>query len=160
MLRNAGNATSIAIVEEILAAASAVGIEVVPFDVRRAEDLPEAIERAKRQGAQALILTADAMLVANRRTIIDLVEKKKLPTMYDYPFEAAEGGLISYGPDIVSNYRDAATYIDKILRGAKPADLPVQQPTRLSLVINLKTAEALGIKVPPVLLARADEVIE
>ena len=107
-----------------------------------------------------MMLTADAMLVANRRTIIDLVDKKKLPAMYSYPFEAAEGGLISYGPDIVSNYRDAATYIDKILRGVKAADLPVQQPTRLSLVINLKTAGALGIKVPPMLLARADEVIE
>ena len=160
VLRNAGNAASIAIVDEILGSSSAIGIGVAPVDVRRAEDLPPAIEQAERGGAQALILTADAMLVANRRTIIDLVGTKKLPAMFSYPFEAAEGGLISYGPDIVSNYRDAATYIDKILRGAKPADLPVQQPTRLSLVINLKAAEGLGIKVPPLLLARADEVIE
>jgi putative tryptophan/tyrosine transport system substrate-binding protein len=124
-----------------------------------APKMPSAIEQAKRLEVQALILTADAMLVANRRTIIDLVDKKKLPAMYSYPFEAAEGGLISYGADIVTNYRDAATYVDKILRGAKPADLPVQQPSRLSLVINLKTADALGIKVPPMLLARAYEVI-
>ena len=160
VLRNASNASSIAIVDEIIGSSSTVGIEVVPIDVRRAKDLPPAIEQAERLGVQALILTADAMLVANRRAIIDLVDKKKLPAMYSYPFEAAEGGLISYGPDIVSNYRDAATYIDKILRGVKAADLPVQQPTRLSLVINLKTAGALGIKVPPMLLARADEVIE
>ena len=160
VLRQAGNATAVVIVDEILKSAPAVGIEVVPFDFRRAEDLPHAVEQAERRGVQAMILTADAILVANRRMIIDLARQKRLPTMYSYPFEAAEGGLISYGPDIESNYRDAATYIDKILRGAKAADLPVQQPTRLSLVINLKTAEALGIKVPPMLLARADEVIE
>ena len=160
VLRQAGNATAVAIVDEILKSAPAVGIEVVPSDFRRAEDLPHAVERAKRRRAQAMILTADAILVANRRTIIDLARQKRLPTMYSYPFEAADGGLISYGPDIESNYSDAATYVDKILRGEKAADLPVQQPTRLSLVINLKTAEALGIKVPPMLLARADEVIE
>jgi len=160
VLRQAGNVASVAIVDEILRSAPAVGIEVVPFDFRRAEDLPEAVEQVERRGAQALILTADAILVANRRTIIDLARQKRLPTMYSYPFEAIEGGLISYGPDIESNYRDAATYVDKILRGEKAADLPVQQPTRLSLVINLKTAGAVGIKVPPMLLARADEVIE
>ena len=159
-LRQAGNVASVAIVDEILKGGSAAGIEVVPFDFRRAEDLPQAVEQAERRGAQALILIADAILVANRRTIIDLARQKRLPTMYSYPFEAIEGGLISYGPDIESNYRDAATYVGKILRGEKAADLPVQQPTRLSLVINLKTAEALGIKVPPMLLARADEVIE
>ena len=159
-LRQAGNVASVAIVDEILKGGSAVGIEVVPFDFRRAEDLPQAVEQAERRGAQALILTADAILVANRRTIIDLARQKRLPTMYSYPFEAIEGGLISYGPDIESNYRDAATYVGKILRGEKAADLPVQQPTRLSLVINLKTAGAVGIKVPPMLLARADEVIE
>ena len=160
VLRQAGNVASVAIVDEILKGGSAAGIEVVPFDFRRAEDLPQAVEQAERRGAQALILTADAILVANRRTIIDLARQKRLPTMYSYPFEAIEGGLISYGPDIESNYRDAATYVDKILRGEKAEDLPVQQPTRLSLVINLKTAGALGIKVPPMLLARADELIE
>jgi len=160
VLRQAGNVASVAIVDEILKGGSAAGIEVVPFDFRRAEDLPQAVEQAERRGAQALILIADAILVANRRTIIDLARQKRLPTMYSYPFEAIEGGLISYGPDIESNYRDAATYVDKILRGEKAADLPVQQPTRLSLVINLKTAGAVGIKVPPMLLARADEVIE
>jgi putative ABC transport system substrate-binding protein len=160
VLRNAGNEASVAIVNEILKSASAVGIEVIPFDFKRAEDLPHAVEQAERRGAQALILTGDAILVANRKKIIDLARSKRLPTCFDYRFEVAEGGLISYGADIESNYRDAATYIDKILRGAKPADLPVQQPTRLSLVINLKTSEALGIKVPAMLLDRADEVIE
>ena len=160
VLRNAGNEASLAIVDEILKSGSAVEIEVVPVDFRRAEDLPHAVDEAERLGAQALILTGDAILMANRKRIIDLAHSKRLPTCFNYRFEVAEGGLISYGADLESNYRDAATYIDKILRGAKPANLPVQQPTRLSLVINLKTAESLGIRVPPMLLARADEVIE
>ena len=160
VLRNAGNEASIAIVDEILNSTSAVGIEVLPLDFRRVEDLPQAVDRAEELGAQALILTGDAVIVANRKAIIDLANSRRLPTCFDYRFEVAEGGLMSYGADIENNYRDAATYVDKILRGAKPADLPVQQPTRLSLVINLKTADALGIKVPPMLLARADEVIE
>jgi ABC-type uncharacterized transport system substrate-binding protein len=160
VLRNAGNEASIAIVDELVKNGSAVGIEVVPVDFRRPEELRNAVEEAELRGAQALILTGDATLVANRKTVIDLSNSKRLPTCFNYRFEVVEGGLISYGADIESNYRGAATYVDKILRGARPADLPVQQPTRLSLVINLNTAEALGIKVPPMLLARADEVIE
>ena len=109
VLRQAGNVASVAIVDEILKRSVAVGIEVVPFDFKRGEDIPHAVEQAERIGAQALILTADAILAANRRTIIDLARQKRLPAMYSYPFEAIEGGLISYGPDIESNYRDAAT---------------------------------------------------
>jgi len=109
VLRQAGNVASVAIVDEILKRSVAVGIEVVPFDFKRGEDIPHAVEQAERIGAQALILTADAILAANRRTIIDLARQKRLPAMYSYPFEAIEGGLISYGPDIESNYREAAT---------------------------------------------------
>jgi putative ABC transport system substrate-binding protein len=130
VLRNVGNEASVAIVDKILNSASAVGIEVVPLDFRRVEDLPQAVDRAEGLGAQALILTGDAMIVANRKTIIDLANSRRLSTCFDYRFEVAEGGLMSYGANIESNYRDAATYVDKILRGAKAADLPVQQPTR------------------------------
>jgi putative tryptophan/tyrosine transport system substrate-binding protein len=160
VLVNPENQASIAIVDEIARSSPTVGIEVVSAEFRRAEDLPKAIERTEQQGARALILTGEPILVANRKMIIDLALSKRLPTMFTYRFEVAEGGLISYGPDLDHNYRGAATYVDKILRGEKAADLPVQQPTILRLVINLKTAEALSVKVPPALLAQADEVIE
>jgi putative tryptophan/tyrosine transport system substrate-binding protein len=98
--------------------------------------------------------------VAHRDLIITLAVKHNLPLLYPYRYFTAAGGLISYGPDLVDQYRLAASYVDRILKGEKPADLPVQFPTKYSLVINLKTAKALGLTVPPTLLARADEVIE
>jgi putative ABC transport system substrate-binding protein len=99
-------------------------------------------------------------LVVHRNLIITLAAHHQLPAVYPFPYFARSGGLISYGPDIIDQYRPAAGYVDRILRGEKPADLPVQAPTRYELVINLKTARALGLDVPPPLLARADEVIE
>ena len=107
-----------------------------------------------------LITAADVFTVANRSLIIGLAERYRLPAMYQFRQFAAEGGLMSYGPDTADIFRRAATYVDRILKGANPAELPIQQPTKFQLVLNLKTAKALGLTVQPSLLARADEVIE
>jgi putative ABC transport system substrate-binding protein len=147
------------IVEEITKSSKILGMEIIPIEIKRGEDLPEAIEQAVQAGAQALISTPDAINFNYRSTIIELSRQKRLPTVYPSPIEARDGGLIAYGADIVAQWRRAAVYVDKILRGAKPADLPIEQGTPI-LVINLKTAAALGIQVPWTLLQLADEVIE
>src|SRR5262249_19844547 len=134
------------------------GVQVVPLSVSCRSDLENAIEQIASEPNGALIVFAGPLAVAHRDLIITLAVQHSLPLLYRY-FTAA-GGLISYGPDLVDQYRLAASYIDRILKGEKPADLPVQFPTRYMLVINLKTARALGLDVPPTLLARADEVIE
>ena len=107
-----------------------------------------------------MIATANPFAIAHRKEIIALAERHKLPSVYFEPFFAKDGGLVAYGPDIVDQYRRAAGYVDRILKGEKPADLPVQAPTKYELVINLKTARALGLEIPTTLLTRADEVIE
>ena len=126
-------------------------------------DQPE-IERAitafARSSNGGLLVTASALAVLHRDLIITLAARHKLPAVYWERFFVTGGGLISYGPDVVDQFRRAASYVNRILKGEKPADLPVQAPTKYELVINLKTAKALGLDVPPTLLARADEVIE
>jgi putative ABC transport system substrate-binding protein len=107
-----------------------------------------------------LILPQDSFTAVHRKLIIDLAARYQIPTVYAFRFFTAEGGLVSYGIDVVDQMRRAATYIDRILRGEKPADLPVQQPIKFELVVNLNTAKALGLDVPPSLLVRADEIIE
>jgi putative ABC transport system substrate-binding protein len=144
---------------EVQAAARALGLEVVTLEVQRAEDIALAFE-ALRDRADGLYVCTDAFIAANRVRIVILTLTARMPTIYGEQGHVESGGLISYGANLPDLFRRAADYVDKILRGAKPADLPVEQPTKFDLVINLITAKALGVEVPPSLLARADEVIE
>lgn len=139
--------------------ARAVGLDVTRVEIKRAEDIAPAIERL-RGNADALYVCADSLVNANGAQIIKLASEERLPTIHYARDYVAAGGLLSYGPDYRDLFRRAAAYVDKILRGAKPGDLPVEQPTKFELMVNLKTANVLGITVPPSLLARAVEVIE
>ena len=144
---------------EVQAASRTLGLEVSSFDIRRAEDIALAFEALKGH-AEALYVDADPLASTNRIRINTLALGARLPTIHNGREFVEAGGLMSYGPNWPSQFRRAADFVDKILRGAKPADLPVEQPTKFDLVVNLTTAKALGLDVPPTLLARADEVIE
>ena len=144
----------------IQSVAPSVGVDVSAINMRDAGEIERAITAFAGSPNGGLILTASALAVVHRELIIALAARHKLPAIYYRRYYAASGGLISYGYDIVDQFRGAAGYVDRILRGEKPADLPVQGPTKYELVINLKTAKTLGLVVPPTLLARADEVIE
>src|SRR5262245_4606675 len=132
----------------------------IPVNVRDAGEIERAVAAFAHRPNGGLIATATGQTVAHRDLIVTLAARHKLPTVYYERFFVAAGGLMSYGPDQLEQYRRAAGYVDRILKGEKPGDLPVQAPTRYELVINLKTAKTLGLDVPPTLLARADEVIE
>jgi putative ABC transport system substrate-binding protein len=140
--------------------APSLGVEVIAVNVRDAADIERDLTAFARSPNSGLIVTGSALTVVHRNLIVKLAAQHRLPTVYFQRFIATGGGLISYGPDLIDQYRRAASYVDRILKGEKPADLPVQAPTKYELVINMKTAKALGIDVPPQLLARADEVIE
>jgi putative ABC transport system substrate-binding protein len=144
----------------IQSVAPSVGMEVSPVNIRDAGEIERAVADFARSPNGGVIVTGSALAQLHRNLIITLAARHKLPAVYFERFFVTVGGLISYGPDLVDQYRRAAGYVDRILKGEKPADLPVQAPTKYELVINLKTAKALGIDVPPTLLARADEVIE
>jgi putative ABC transport system substrate-binding protein len=144
---------------EAEAVARAVNIEVVTIDVRRADDIAPAIEALKGR-ADALYVVIAPLITSNRSHISTFALTSGLPTLFSAREFVAAGGLMSYGPSYLDLYRRAADYVDKILRGAKPVDLPVEQPTKFDLIVNLITARALGLTVPSTLLARADEVIE
>jgi ABC-type uncharacterized transport system substrate-binding protein len=144
----------------IQAVAPSFGVELRPFDVRDPEGIERDLAAFARQPNSGLIVTAAALVQIHRDRITSLAARHRLPAVYPYRFMVTSGGLISYGPDLVDQYRRAAPYVDRILRGEKPADLPVQAPTKYELVINLKTAKALGLEIPSSVLARADEVIE
>ena len=144
----------------IQALAPSLGAEVIPINVRDAGEIERAITAFARSPNGGLIVTGSTLAGVHRNLIVTLAARDKLPAVYFARYFVVDGGLISYGPRLVDQYRDAASYVDRILKGEKPADLPVQAPTKYELVINLKTAKALGIEVPPGLSARADEVIE
>jgi putative ABC transport system substrate-binding protein len=144
----------------IQSAAPSVGVEVSPVNVRDAAEIERAITSFARPGNSGLIVTGSGLAVFHRDLIIALAAREKLPAVYFARTFVSSGGLISYGPDSIEPHRRAAGYVDRILKGEKPADLPVQAPTKYELAINLKTAKALGIDMPESLIARADEVIE
>jgi len=145
--------------DEVQAASRTLGLEVFPFDIRGAQDIALAFEALKGH-AEAIYVVADPLTSTNRIRINTLALGVRLPTMHTVREFVELGGLMSYGSNWPSQFRRAADFVDKILRGAKPADLPVEQPTKFDLVINLTTAKALGLEISPTLLARADEVIE
>jgi ABC-type uncharacterized transport system substrate-binding protein len=144
----------------IQAVAPSLGVELRPIDMRDAGEIERAVTAFARLPNGGLIIVGAPSAVVHRNLIITLAARHQLPAVYPIPYFARSGGLISYGPDSIDPYRRAAGYVDRILKGAKPADLPVQAPTKYELTINLKTAKALGIEIPSTLLARADEVIE
>jgi putative tryptophan/tyrosine transport system substrate-binding protein len=155
----AGNANSALEMGEVQAAARTLSLEIAPFEIPRAEDIAPAFEALKGR-AEALYVSFDLLTIVNRVRISTLASAGGVPTMFGTRDYVEAGGLMSYGPNIQDLWRRAAEYVDRILRGAKPADMPVEQPTKFELIINLTTAKALGLTIPESFLLRADEVIE
>jgi putative ABC transport system substrate-binding protein len=160
VVRNPANPASIGQFSAIQALAQSLGVEVSPLNVRDASEIERGVVALARSANSGLIVTPSAGASVNRDLIITLAARHKLPAVYSDRFNVTAGGLLSYGPDRAEQFRLAAGYVDRILKGEKPADLPVQAPTKYELVINLKTAKALGLAVPQALQASADEVIE
>ena len=160
MLGNPGSSTQPAHLKSTQAAARTVGIQILAVEARSPEEIERGFARMTREGAGAVIIAADSLFLAQSRRIAELALNHRLPSISQHPFYAEAGGLMSYGQNTLEGYRRAASYVDKILKGAKPGDLPIEQPTRFQLLINRKTAKALGLTIPPELLLSADEVIE
>ena len=160
VLRDAAQGSGTSQFAVIQAMAPSLRVEVNPVDMRDAPEIERAVMAFADSGNGGLIVTASAFANVHRELLIALAARHKLPAIYFARYFVEDGGLISYGTDLTDQFRQAATYADRILRGEKPADMPVQAPTKYDLVINLKTAKALGLTVPPQLLARAEEVIE
>jgi putative ABC transport system substrate-binding protein len=159
-LWNPLNAASRDLVQAIRNAAAGGGFTLLLHEVRRSEDFPEAFDAIAEQGPDGLIVDTDVLLISNRKSIVEFAASHRVPTIYGIREFTQVGGLISFGSDTFELARLDAGYVDKILRGTKPADLPFQQPTKFDLLVNLKTAKALGLTIPYQILARADEVIE
>ena len=146
--------------EQTKTGAKALGIQLQPIELQRPEDFKDAFARIARQRPDAITMVADRFQLAHRMQILDFVAKARVPAMYPYKDFVIAGGLVSYGPSYEDLFRRSASYVDKILRGAKPSDLPIEQPTKFELLVNLKTARTLGVPIPPSLLQRADHVFE
>jgi putative ABC transport system substrate-binding protein len=156
-VHNAGGASQL---HEAQKTGAALGIEIIPLDVQIPDGLENGMDRAAKQGASAVMIVSDSSTISNRGPIGATARQHNLATIFSNKAYLAGGGLMSYGPDIVDSFRLAAIHVDKILKGAKPSDLPVEQPTKFELAINLNTAKSLRLTIPPGVLARADEVIE
>ena len=160
VLRDATQFSGVGQMASIQSAAAPLGVELTPVNVRDAEEIKRGLTALARAPNVGLIVASSSKAEFHRRLIIDLAARLRLPSVYPNRSDVTEGALLSYGPDILDQFRRAAGYVDRILKGAKPADLPVQAPTKYELVVNLKTAKAIGLDVPASVLARADEVIE
>jgi putative ABC transport system substrate-binding protein len=160
VLRDPAVASGIGQFGAVQIVAPALGVQMTPVDVRDAGEIERAVAAFARGSHGGLIVTGSALGIVHRELIVTVAARHKLPAVFPGRFYVTSGGLISYGPDLIDQFRRAAGYVDRILKGEKPADLPVQAPTKFELVINLKTAKALGLDVPDRLLALADEVIE
>jgi putative ABC transport system substrate-binding protein len=160
VLRDPALAAGIGQFAAIQSIASSPGVELSAIDTRDVGEIERAVVAFARKPNGGLVVTASTSALVHRDQIIALATRLRLPNVYPFRYYPSNGGLASYGPDQIDQYKRAAGYVDRIIKGEKPADLPVQQPTKYDLVINLKTAKALGLEVPPTLLARADEVIE
>jgi len=159
VLWNPDNPTSVSNMQETKAAAPSLGIKLQSLEIRESNDLEQAFSAVKKEAAEALVLLNSPNFVNLRKQFVDLAAKSRLPAMYDESQWVDAGGLMSYGPNYPDLWRRAATYLDKILKGTKPADIPVEQPTKFEFVINLKTAKQIGLTIPPNVLARANKVI-
>jgi ABC-type uncharacterized transport system substrate-binding protein len=158
-LWNSANSTATRVFRETELASPRLGIQLHPLEVRGPDEFQSAFKLATGKRAGVLLVWEDAVLLIHRARILDLAAKHKLPAASQYREFAEAGGFLSYGPNLLEHFRRAATYVDKILRGAKPADLPVEQPTKFEFVVNLKTAKQIGVTIPPNVLATADKVI-
>ena len=157
-----GYASRQSLLQNLIVAARTLGLHLHVVEVRHADELDTAFAALPQARADALLVMEDALVLSTRlgRRLADLAATSRLPAMYSWREHVEAGGLMAYGPSLQDTYRRAATYVDKLLKGRKPADLPVEQPMKFELVINLKTAKELGLTIPPLLLFRADEVIE
>jgi putative ABC transport system substrate-binding protein len=160
VLWNAANPVKLLDWQETQSAARKMGLELQSIEVRNSADIDAVLHKPRMDRADALVVFSDGLINAHRKNIVDFAVSNRLPGMYPYREFVIEGGLISYAPSYTDLFRRAAIYVDKVLQGASPANLPVEQPTKFELIINLKVAKALDLTVPPSLLARADEVIE
>jgi putative tryptophan/tyrosine transport system substrate-binding protein len=160
ILYNPGEPATELEMRETEAAARTIGVALQLLATHDPDDLEAVFETAVRERVEAMIVFTHGFAVLNRARIIDQAARRRLPTMYGWREFVSDGGLMSYGPNVPEMVRKAANYVDRILKGEKPGDLPIQQPTRLELIINLKTAKSLHLEIPPTLLALADEVIE